>query len=72
MIQRYLLLEFDRPMQERLADAWQRVRIAHRLWMGGAIMAAGLVLLALVYGYLKFDLAPAVCTNAGVGRNPHW
>ena len=72
MIQRHLLLEFDRPMQERLTDAWQRVRINHRLWVGGVVMAAGLALLALVYGYLKFNLAPAGRTNVGVGRNPHW
>lgn len=59
MIQLHLLLEFDHQMQERIADAWQRVQINHRLWVGGAVMAAGLALLALVYGYLKFNLAPA-------------
>ena len=58
MIQLHVLLEFDHQMQERITDAWQRVRIAHRLWVG-RVLAAGLALLALVYGYLKFDLSTA-------------
>jgi hypothetical protein len=57
MTQLHVLLRFDHTIKDRLLEERQRGIITARLWMGGAGLAAVLWLLAVVYGYLRVDLA---------------
>ena len=57
MISLHVLLQFDRKVKDRILEENQRAIIARRLWIAGVWLTAGLTLMAVVYGYLKIDLA---------------
>jgi hypothetical protein len=54
-----VLLEFGRKVKDRILEARQGALIARRLWLAGVGLTAALALLAVLYGYLKIDLATA-------------
>ena len=55
--QLHVLVEFDRDVKKRILDAHRSEIVAGRLWKMGIGSAAGLWFLAVIYGYLKIDLA---------------
>ncbi len=57
MIQLYALLEFDRPMKDRVLDAHRQALVDRRLQMVAIWASLGLSALAIMFGYLKTDLA---------------
>jgi len=57
MTQLHVLLQFDRKVKDRILEERQRAVVAGRLWMTGGGLAAMLWLLAVMYGYLRIDLA---------------
>ena len=59
MVQLHVLLEFDSDTRQLVEKQWHRHRVQQRLWYAGGGLGVGLLLLTLVYGYLKF----------GPGRN---
>ena len=52
----HVLLKFDRDVNQRLDDGWDRVLRIERLEGFGALGAIALIVLAAVYSYLKIDL----------------
>jgi hypothetical protein len=52
----YVLLQFDRKVKDRVLDEYRRNVVAGRLWIAGGCLAGVLWLLAVMYGYLRFDL----------------
>ncbi len=57
MIQLYALLEFDRPMKDRVLDAHRQALVDRRLQMVAIWASLGLSALAIMFGYFKTDLA---------------
>lgn len=57
MVQVHALLRFDREVQARIHDQWNRILVNRRLWHAGGALGGVLLLLSVVYGYLKTDLA---------------
>ncbi len=56
MVQVHALLHFDRDVRDWFDHQWNQVRVYRRLWQFGLALASALMLLAVVYGYLKIDL----------------
>jgi len=57
MVQVHALLRFDREVRGRIHEQWNRILVNRRLWHAGGGLAGVLLLLSVVYGYLKTDLA---------------
>ena len=57
MKQLHVLLRFDRDVKNRILDESRQGIVAGRLWTVGTGLAAAFWLLAVVYGYLRIDLA---------------
>jgi hypothetical protein len=57
MTQLHVLLQFDHKVKDRILEDRQRGVVAGRLWLGGGGLAGLLWLLAVIYSYLKIDLA---------------
>ncbi len=57
MVQVHALLRFDREVQARIHEEWNRILVNRRLWYAGGALSGVLLLLSVVYGYLKADLA---------------
>ena len=57
MKQLHVLLQFDREVKNRVLEENHQGIIAGRLWRVGIGLAAAFWLLAVVYGYLRIDLA---------------
>ena len=57
MIQLHVLLEFDRHAQNLIQHQWHTAIVAGRLWYSGIGLVAALVLLSVVFGYLRIDQA---------------
>jgi hypothetical protein len=55
----HALLSFDRQVEGKLQDAWSQLLLGARLLLSAAILGGGLLILTMVYGYLKIDLATA-------------
>jgi hypothetical protein len=55
MTQLHVLLRFDRQVKERILEAYRQTVVSGRLWLTGVTVLAGLGLLALLYGYLKWS-----------------
>jgi hypothetical protein len=55
MTQLHVLLQFDRKVKDRIADACNQVVIRQRLWITGIGVTGVLGLLAVAFGYLKID-----------------
>jgi len=55
----YALLSFDRQVEGKLQDTWNQIVLGARLLLSAAILGGVLLILAVVYGYLKIDLATA-------------
>jgi hypothetical protein len=56
MARLYVLLQFDRKVKDRILDEYRRNVVVGRLWITGGGLAGVLWLLAVMYGYLRFDL----------------
>lgn len=59
MIQLHALVGFDRQVNLRIDEALSRVVVARRIWWCATGLGVVLLLLSLVWGYLKTDLATA-------------
>jgi len=57
MTRLHALLQFDREVKDRVRDDWARVQREQRLVYAGGGLGGLLLLLSVVYGYLKLDLA---------------
>lgn len=57
MVHLHVLLEFDRKFKDRVLEEHRQAVIAGRLQAVAAWTAIGLVLLTVLFGYLKIDLA---------------
>jgi hypothetical protein len=57
MFNLHALLSFDRQVEGKLQDAWTGVMLNARLVLSAAILGGVLLLLSVIYGYLKIDLA---------------
>jgi len=57
MIQLHVLLEFDSQVNDRLKERWRETVILERLGYLGAGVLAVLAVLAMLFSYLKIDLA---------------
>ncbi len=53
MVQLHVLLEFDRKVKDRVLEEHRRGVVTRRLRFTGVGLAAGLMLLGALYGYLK-------------------
>lgn len=53
----HALLSFDRQVEGRLRDTWTGIVTAARLLLAAAVLGGALLLLSVIYGYLKIDLA---------------
>jgi hypothetical protein len=53
----HALLSFDRQVEGKLRDMWTGIVTAARLVLAAAVLGGGLLLLSVIYGYLKIDLA---------------
>lgn len=53
----YALLQFDRQVEGKLQDLWDQIRLGTRLLLSAAVLAGALLILTVIYGYLKVDLA---------------
>jgi len=53
----YALLQFDRQVEGKLQDLWNRILLGTRLLLSAAVLAGVLLILTVIYGYLKVDLA---------------
>ena len=53
----HVLLQFDQKVKDRILEEHRRAIVAGQLWIMEVWLTAGLSLLALVYGYLRADLA---------------
>lgn len=53
----YALLQFDRQVEGKLQDLWDQIRLGTRLLLSAAVLAGALLILSVIYGYLKLDLA---------------
>ena len=59
MLNLHALLRFDSQVDQRLREAWTQYRVTSRM-VGSAVIFGGvLLLLVLIYGYLKLSLAAA-------------
>jgi hypothetical protein len=64
-----VLLEFDRKVRDRVLEEHRRSVVARRLRFTGVGLAAGLVLLGVLYGYLKATgIKKGDCPLAGERR----
>jgi hypothetical protein len=59
MVDLHALLCFDRQVEGKLQDAWKETVLGMRLVLSGAALGGVVLLLSVVYGYLKIDLATA-------------
>jgi len=59
MYNMYALLSFDRQVEGKLQDTWNQIVLGARLLVSAAVLAGVLLILTVVYGYLKIDLATA-------------
>jgi len=57
MVTLHALLVFDRQMNARIQERWDRIIIHERLWLVVAVAVPLFLLLATVYAYLRIDLA---------------
>lgn len=55
----HALLSFDRQVEGKLLDAWRETLLSARVILSAAILGGILLLLSVIYGYLKIDLATA-------------
>lgn len=53
----YALLQFDRQVEGKLQDLWDQILLGSRLLLSAAVLAGALLILTVIYGYLKVDLA---------------
>jgi len=54
-VRMHALVKFDREANSILREAWGKERAVGRLWSAGGILALALLLLSIVYSYLKID-----------------
>lgn len=59
MINLHALLRFDSQIDSKLREAWNQLLLTGRIVVSGAILGGALLLLAVIYGYLKISLATA-------------
>jgi hypothetical protein len=57
MTRLHALLQFDRKVKDRVRKEWDRLQLEQRLLYAGGGLGGLLLLLSVVYGYLKIDLA---------------
>ena len=57
MTRLHVLLQFDRKVKDRVLEEHRQAIVAQRLRLVGAWAVMGLALLAVLFGYLKTDLA---------------
>jgi len=55
----YALLSFDSRVEAKVQDTWSQLVLGVRLLVAAAILGGVLLILTVVYGYLKIDLATA-------------
>jgi len=53
----HALLAFDRQVEGKLRDAWNETVAAARLVLAAVVLGGAILLLSVIYGYLKIDLA---------------
>jgi len=53
----HALLNFDRQVEGKLQDMWSHLLLGARLLLSAAILGGVLLILTVIYGYLKIDLA---------------
>jgi len=54
MVRLHVLLEFDGDTRQLVEKQWHDHQVQQRLWYAGGGLGVGFLLLAAVYGYLKF------------------
>jgi hypothetical protein len=59
MFNLHALLRFDSQVDRKLREAWAQLLVTGRLVGSAAILGGVLLLLAVIYGYLKLSLAAA-------------
>jgi|GEM_PF-3714410 len=59
MVRLHALLVFDRKINARIDEAYQRLLAEHRVWQLGVIVTGVLGALAAAWAYLRLDLATA-------------
>ena len=59
MFNLHALLSFDRQVEGKLQDVWKETLVGARVVLAASILGGGLLLLSVIYGYLKVDLATA-------------
>jgi hypothetical protein len=57
MFNLHALLSFDRQVEGKLRDTWTGIVTGARLVLAAAVLSGILLLLSVIYGYLKIDLA---------------
>jgi hypothetical protein len=55
MLSLHALLRFDSSIDSKLRDAWNQLLVSGRIIGSGAILGAVLLLLAVIYAYLRFS-----------------
>jgi len=67
MLNLHALLRFDSQIDGKLREAWNQLLVTGRIVVSGAILGGALLLLAVIYGYLRISLATARARSQSAG-----
>ena len=67
MLSLHALLRFDSQVDSKLREAWNQLLVTGRIVGSGAILGGALLLLAVVYAYLRFSLTTARARSQSAG-----